>query len=260
MVSGIKPGLSQNKVRSETIADYEDVSFVLNEVEYNTYQYAKTLFQMREFDRASSILCGSNTPHLYFLRLYAQYMAGEKRREESIQDGLGTAEDSREPNTELDSIERELEHDNANNKLDSFSLYLYGIILRKRDSNVKAAIVLLDSIKKYEYNWSVWMELACIIKTQKQFDDIQSLLNQHMGSSIMKELFLAKLCIDLHQPTSLFKEIMDPLTVYFPNSPHIKSQWATMFYENMGNVRECVWDNTSRDFNFFFNTFFMVRL
>lgn len=121
-----------------------------------------------------------------------------------------------------------------NGELDSFSLYLYGTVLRKRDNNVKASIILLESIRKYEYNWSAWAELALLVKTQKQFDDIRALLNRCMGTSIIKEFFLAKLCIDLHQPTSLFREIMTPLTEYFPNSPYVTSQWATMFYENMG--------------------------
>lgn len=99
---------------------------------------------------------------------------------------------------------------------------------------MKASIVLLESIRKYEYNWSAWAELAMLVKTQKQFDDIRALLNRCMGTSIIKEFFLAKLCIDLHQPTSLFREIMGPLTEYFPNSPYVTSQWAKMFYENMG--------------------------
>lgn len=189
---------------------------------------------MRQFDGVTYLLDDSKSPRLCFLRLYSKYLAGEKRREQSTQDILGATENYREPNAELNSIEKELKLKYENNELDSFSLYLYGIVLRKRDNNVKATIVLLESIRKYEFNWSAWMELALLVKTQKQFNDIRGLLNLNMSTSVIKQFFLAKLCVDLHQPISIFKEIMDPLTEYFPNSPYITSQWAVMFYENMG--------------------------
>lgn len=106
---------------------------------------------------------------------------------------------------------------------------------------MKASIVLLESIRKYQYNWSAWMELALLVKTKKQFRDIQTLLNRNMENSIIKDFFLAKLCIDLHQPMSLFKEIMEPLTSYFPKSAYVLSQWAVLFYENMGKLSKLHW-------------------
>lgn len=157
------------------------------------------------------------------------------------QDILGTTDDAGAQNSELLAIEKELKQDYEDDELDAFSLYLYGVVLRKRSNDVKASIVLLESIRKYQYNWSAWMELALLVKTKKQFRDIQTLLNRNMENSIIKDFFLAKLCIDLHQPMSLFKEIMEPLTSYFPKSAYVLSQWAVIFYENMGKLSKFHW-------------------
>jgi anaphase-promoting complex subunit 8 len=66
-----------------------------NEVEYNKYQYAKSLFHVRQYENASYVLRGLDNPRLRFLRLYARYLvrrskgAGEgKRRIEEGRWGL----------------------------------------------------------------------------------------------------------------------------------------------------------------------------
>lgn len=107
-------------------------------------------------------------------------------------------------------------------------------MLRKRNVGFKAAAVLLESIRKYQFNWSAWMELASLVQNKKMFMDLQTLLNRELDGSVMKDFFLAKLCIDLHQPITSFKAIMEPLTNYFPNSAYITSQWAVLFYDAMG--------------------------
>lgn len=43
----------------------------------------------------------------------------------------------------------------------------YGVVLRKSGSSTEAAAVLLESVKKYEYNWSAWMELSTLVITKK---------------------------------------------------------------------------------------------
>ncbi|KAI9262921.1 anaphase promoting complex subunit 8 [Helicostylum pulchrum] len=205
----------------------------LTEVEYNKYQYAKALFNMRQFDSVTDLLQNSKSPRLYFLRLYAKYLAGEKRKEELTQEVLGITENAKSENMELDSIYEELAEDHEKGSLDAFSLYLYGVVLKQRDAQFKAAAVLLESIKKYQFNWSAWVELSTLVHTKKMMWDLQTLLNQELDDSIIKDFFLAKLYIDLHQPVHVFREIMEPLTVYFPNSAYITAQWAVLFYENM---------------------------
>lgn len=143
-------------------------------------------------------------------------------------------EDAKAENLELVSIYKELAEDHKKGNLDAFGLYLYGVVLRKRNSGFMAIAVLLESIRKYQYNWSAWMELAALVEDYKKFTDLQTLLNREFEGSIMKNFFLAKVCVDLQNPADLFKVIMEPLTSFFPNSSYIKSQWAILFYNTMG--------------------------
>lgn len=54
---------------------YENEQPALTEEEYNKYQYAKVLFQLRQFDGVGNVLGDSKKGKLYFLRLYAKYLA-----------------------------------------------------------------------------------------------------------------------------------------------------------------------------------------
>lgn len=68
---------------------YESSLPALTEKEQNRYQYAKALFQVRQYHNASFVLKDYDAPRLRFLRLYAKYLAGEQRKEEQTQDILG---------------------------------------------------------------------------------------------------------------------------------------------------------------------------
>lgn len=151
---------------------------------------------------------------------------------------LGATEQTRADNAELESIYRELHEDYEHGRLDAFGLYLYGIVLKKRQLAFRAAAILLESIRKYQYNWSAWVELATLVQTKKMFMDLRALLNREFETSVMKEFFLAKLCIDLNQPGNFFKDIMDPLDQYFSRSAYVLSQWATFYYDSMGKANE----------------------
>ncbi|CAM0141444.1 unnamed protein product [Umbelopsis sp. WA50703] len=203
----------------------------LTERESNKYLYARALFEVRQFDNAAFILSQFSTPKLRFLRLYAKYLAGEKRKEEQSQDIMGPMDDSSADNTELTAIFDELDPLYANGELDAFCLYLYGVVLRKRKANQKATEVLLQSVREYPYFWSAWMELATMVDTRKMFQDLQMVLDQTLPKHIMKDLFLAHMALQLHQPAELFRSLMEPISSLFPHSTYIKSQWATLRYD-----------------------------
>ncbi|RCH78327.1 anaphase-promoting complex component apc8, partial [Rhizopus stolonifer] len=126
--------------------------------------------------------------------------------------------DAKTENLELESIYKDLAEEYSRQNLDAFGLYLYGIILNRRRIPDQAAKVLLQSIRKYQYNWSAWVELGSLVKNTKMFLDLQTVLNREFKGSVMKDFFLAKLCIDVYQPGSTFKAIMEPLTDYFPKN------------------------------------------
>lgn len=58
----------------KSVSPYEASLPPLTEYEYNKYQYAKALFQIRQFDSVKDVLGNSKSPKLYFLRLYAKYL------------------------------------------------------------------------------------------------------------------------------------------------------------------------------------------
>ncbi|KAL1934859.1 hypothetical protein VTP01DRAFT_7041 [Rhizomucor pusillus] len=210
---------------------YESTLPPQSEVEYNKYQYAKALFQMRQYDNAAFILSKFDTPKSRFLRLYSKYLAGEKRKEEETQDILSTSEEMLAENAELDSIYAELSVASRNKELDAFCMYLYGIVLRKRGEEEEAARVLLDSVKAYEFNWSAWMELGQIVKTKKAFHDLRKVLDQILPQSLVKDAFLAYVALEVYLPQEQFWPLLDRLKYYFPNSVYVKSQIATAHYD-----------------------------
>lgn len=87
-MDGIRPefldnlnSFTQNEVNLPTISIYQNPYELqlpgLSELEYNKYQYAKLLFQMRQFDSVVNVLNEFKSPKLYFLRLYAKYMVSK---------------------------------------------------------------------------------------------------------------------------------------------------------------------------------------
>ncbi|KAI7874322.1 TPR-like protein [Lichtheimia hyalospora FSU 10163] len=203
---------------------------------------------MRQYDNVAFILSHYTHPKLVFLKLYAKYLAGEKRKEEHTQDILGASETSLAENTELNSLYEELHDLHDKKSLDAFGLYLYGIVLRKCKLDKLAASALLDSVKQYEYNWSAWMELGSLATTRKNFLDLQTTLAKQMKDSIMKDLFLARLALEMHLPSDTFWELMRPLAGCFPDSIYIKSQLAAACYDMFDyNEAEALFDEMRKE-------------
>ncbi|KAI8986945.1 hypothetical protein BDB01DRAFT_784023 [Pilobolus umbonatus] len=245
ILCGIKEGLidgeipfSDNEVNQDRLSvyytDYERGLEPLTEREYNKYQHAKTLFNLRQFDYVSTVLKDTRSSQCKYLRLYAKYLAYNKRREEARLGILEETEDRFVDTSEVDAIYDELSEGYARNELDAFLLYLYGVILRTRKVESKAAFVLLQSISQYPYNWAAWTELSTLVNTKKMLRDVEALLEREIDpNNIMKVFFLAKLSAEVNFSLAEFKKYMDPLTTYFANSPYVKSQWAIFFYESM---------------------------
>lgn len=84
-----KVPFTQNEVHIPTIStyhtDYESSLPPLSERDYNLYQYAKTLFNIRHFHSVIDVLGQSKHPKLYFLRLYAKYLVDTIRRNSAIE-------------------------------------------------------------------------------------------------------------------------------------------------------------------------------
>eukprot|EP00798_Chlamydomonas_sp_ICE-L_P031380 gene31379-6540_t len=90
---------------------------------------ATAYFQDKDYRRASHILKGVPGPKALFIRLYSQYLAGEKRREEERVEKSGPLGESHTLNPELDDIDSQLHAECQAGTADAFLLYLYGIVL-----------------------------------------------------------------------------------------------------------------------------------
>lgn len=84
---------------------------------------AKTFFDCHEYDRCAYLLRDTTTPLGLFLKLYALYISGEKKREEE-HEGVLSPKDGTSPNRQVVRIIRELDEYFESHKPDPFLLYL----------------------------------------------------------------------------------------------------------------------------------------
>lgn len=168
-----------------------------------------------------------------FLALYARYLSGEKRKNEDSETILGPHDGPATANKEVSGIANMLEeYFSARGGLENLSNsqgwldYLYGIILIKSKSELLAKQWLLRSVNINPYNWSAWLELASLIDSQ---DDLQQ-IGQHLPRSILSFFF------HIHCSQELFLQEPDvyntlaQVQAIFPNSAHLQQQKALLLY------------------------------
>uniref|UniRef100_A0A3Q7FQ14 Cdc23 domain-containing protein n=1 Tax=Solanum lycopersicum TaxID=4081 RepID=A0A3Q7FQ14_SOLLC len=152
-----------------------------------------------------------------------QNSAGEKRKEEEMIELEGPLGKSDVVNLELVSIERELSALRKNGSIDSFGLYLYGLVLKQKGSDNLARTVLVDSVNSYPWNWSAWSELQLLCTTAETLNSLN--LNNHW----MKDFFLANAYQELRMHSeSLVK--YENLQGTFSFSNYIQAQIAKAQY------------------------------
>ncbi|XP_010919294.1 anaphase-promoting complex subunit 8 [Elaeis guineensis] len=191
------------------------------------YLLAKSYFDCREYRRAAHALRGQAGRKHVFLRCYALYMAGEKRKEEEMIELEGSLGKSDAVNGELASLERELSKLRRTGAIDSFGLYLYGIILRDKGCENLAINVLVESVNSYPWNWSAWSELQSLCTTT------EILNNLNLKNHWMKDFFLASAYQELKMHEEALKRY-ECLMGIFRFSDYIQAQIATAHY----NLRE----------------------
>ncbi|XP_062222555.1 anaphase-promoting complex subunit 8-like [Phragmites australis] len=194
------------------------------------YLLAKTYFDCREYRRAAHVLQNQVGRKAVFLRRYALYMAGEKRKEEEMIELEGSLGKSNAVNQELVELEKELSTHRRTGSIDSFGLYLYGIILRDKGCEDLARAILVESVNSYPWNWSAWSELQSLCTGS----DILNNLN--LKNHWMKDFFLASAYLELKMHEEALK-IYERLMGVFCCSGYIQAQIATVQY-NMRDLDE----------------------
>lgn len=188
---------------------------------------AKSYFDCREYDRCARTLQRETSPLAVFLRLYAKYIGGEKRREEE-KEGILSPRDNAAPNKEIPGIVQSIEE--SPHRQDPFILYLYGVALRKQKLDQRASEVLLQSITLFPYNWSAWLELRDCLGTLDELHELEPQLPKHLLTDIF--LIHARQEFFQHSP-ELFDSVDGLLQSIMPSSTFLTIQKAKMAYHGL---------------------------
>ncbi|KAJ2758675.1 anaphase-promoting complex component apc8 [Coemansia sp. BCRC 34490] len=174
---------------------------------------AKSLFDLRELDRAAFCLRDCKGPRAVFLRLYAQYLSRERKRKTGDQQLTG--EDSTLPTSAAaatagggiaqSSIDRELV--SIRDELlglespDSFCLFLLATVQLALGQREDARGSCIRSVCMYEYNWSAWLLLeSCMDPRQhRSVDSLDAELSRCTGW--MRHAFMAHVLLELFAAT-----------------------------------------------------------
>lgn len=189
----------------------------------DVYLVAKSYFDCKEYRRAAHLLRDHSGNKPLFLRLYALYLAGKKRKEEEMMEHEGGLGKGDEVNQELAYLEQELSNKYKNGTVDPFGLYLYGVVLREKGRKDLALTVLVESVNSYPWNWSAWSELQYLCTSANVLNSLN--LKNHW----MKEFFLGNAFQELRMHNESLAKYQY-LQGIFPFSQDIQVQIAKAQY------------------------------
>lgn len=168
-----------------------------------------------------------------FLSLYARYLAGEKRKNEDSETILGPSDGAGSANKEVPGILAVLDdYFNARGGIDNLGNsqgwldYLHGILLLATKSTSLAKQWLLRAVNLQPYNWSAWLELASVISSLEELQQ----LNEHVPRSIMALFFHLHCSLELFQQTPEVYNTITQLHSIFPRSAWLQQQKAVLHY------------------------------
>ncbi|GMI06598.1 hypothetical protein TrVE_jg7936 [Triparma verrucosa] len=215
----------------------------------NQIVFAKSLLDLGEYDRAAHILSVDGSPKEYlgglglFVRAYSLFLAGEKKKEEEMVELAEPLERSKVLNPNLEKLRSELSGSKELNQLDAFGLYMYGVVLKEllqqeAGSSLEepplsllhmAKDVFVESILAFPYNWSAWLDLAEIcIENTVIHDDVERAL-ESLTDSWMYLFFLIHVFCEQQQNDQAL-QVIDRVSLLFPNSNYLKAQTALAYY------------------------------
>lgn len=190
--------------------------------EQDAYDLAKSYFDIREYDRAAYFVRDAESPIPQFLHLYSTYMAKEKRRLDSMTDTANLTESGHLK--DLAELFATLKSLHGQRKLDAYTLYLYGVVLKKLELKDMATAVFVESVHASPTLWSSWAELVTLIKQKEK------LIALNLPNHWMKSFFLAHAQVDLHLNDEGLELLEDLQKSAFPNCTNITAQIAIAYH------------------------------
>lgn len=217
--------------------------------EQDVFALAKTYFDCKEFDRCAHVLKNCKSQDVLFIRLYAMFLSGEKKKEEESEGVLGLHDHS-SVNTSVSLILKELEsilEQEPNGLKSPFLNWLHGVVLVKHKSMAAAKDAFIRSLIQYPYNWSCWAELLFCLPTFDEGMDVLSSLELQFQDNFAELIMLkfAKVVINQQcfQQTAELKTMLDSLIVKFPKFSFLKTQHALICYHALKyNIAEELFD------------------
>jgi len=213
--------------------DYEDVE---------TYLMSKSYFDLKEYDRCNFFTANcKKSPRAKFLHYYSAYMSGEKKRLDNMQGSAlssaqppSSGEDSPQQQAKyLKDLKSELQNLYEKKELDGYTMYLYGIVLKKTLLMDQAKEVLLEAIRMEPCLWGAWLELAHHINDRDTLDSLD--LPDHW----IKYMFVAHAYVELHLNQQALEIYFGLQSGGLSESTYLLAQIA-IAYHNMRQVTEAV--------------------
>jgi len=197
----------------------------------DTYTLAKTYFDLKEYDRAAFFTRNLSSPLCRFLHLYSRYMSAEKKRLDDLVDTVVSPDSAQL--SQLKQLRVELEQLHSSSSLDAYSLYVYGIVLRKLSLPDLAVPVLCASIRAEPGHWGAWLELSCLVTSRDRLAQLD--LPQHW----CRHIFLAHTYLELQQNDQAVEIYFGLSKAGLADSTYIMAQVAIAFH-NMRQVDQAV--------------------
>lgn len=199
--------------------------------DWDTFSLAKTYFDLKEYDRAAFFAQDLTTPRGRFMHFYSRYMSAEKRRLDDMTDTVSSPDS--EQLGKLKLLRGEMDQLHASNSLDSYCLYVYGVVLKKLSLQDQAVSVLCQSISLEPCHWGAWLELACMVSSRDK------LLQLDLPDHWIKHLFLAHTYLELQLNEQALQIYFGLTNAGLQDSTYITAQVAIAFH-NMREVDQAV--------------------
>lgn len=188
---------------------------------------SRSYFQMREYMRASHVLEETPGHKARFLRLYALYLAGERRKDDQMLEESTNLADSYPAhvcNQQLKPIDAELTALHEADELDGYALYLYAVVLKQLQRLPQALELLCAALHKEPTLWAAWLEVAAACP------DRDAVARLSLPDHWMVHFFYAHVCLELQQNAEAVT-LYERLAGTFPASTYVLAQLATAHYQ-----------------------------
>ncbi|KAA1473901.1 TPR-like protein [Dentipellis sp. KUC8613] len=208
----------------------QTADLALEDEEEDILATGKACFDTREFLRAAHLLKSSSSARGQFLRIYSQYLAGEKR---ALQDWNKLEGDRHQPpvpvNPQLLDLLTQVQP--LAEKNEPWGLFLRGLFLSRLNRREEAIEACLLSLQRYIWNWSAWTLLSSLIKDGEELSNLLPLMPIPPTHPLV-HFFQIHTLNALHQPSENELGLCDRLlgSDYFPNSMWIMSLRACVLY------------------------------